>query len=200
MKEMSAAVLAACLLLTLASTLGVADPPFRREVEQGRSLYEAVLLEEASGVPVTDRIPLVVALAEVFEFKVDFTSEIQPGDSYRLVYERESRPDGTARGAPRILAAEITAGGQPYTGFLFALDNGRRDYYDAKGSPLQQGFTRYPIEFARITSSFNPRRRHPATWLARQTAKPCRERAPAGRSLREAAAGPGPAGPHDAPP
>lgn len=136
------------------------------EIAAGRSLYEAVMLDERATVPVKDRRQLVYSLAEVFEFKLDFSREIQPGDSYRVVYERDVRPDGSAR-AQRVLAAEIVNQDRPYTAVLFERGDGRSDYYDEKGGSLRRGFTRYPIEFARITSHFNLRRKHPVLGTTR---------------------------------
>ena len=135
-------------------------------IDAGRTLYEAMVTDEASTVPVPDRTDLVYRLAEVFEFKLDFTREIQPGDSYRLAYEREARPDGSAR-ARRILAAEIISAGKSYTAVLFDAPGVGPQYYDAKGGSLRKGFMRYPIEFARITSRFNSNRRHPVLGISR---------------------------------
>lgn len=135
-------------------------------IEAGRTLYEAMVLDEHPTVPVADRSDLVYRLADVFEFKLDFSREIQPGDSYRLMYEREARPDGSAR-ARRILAAEIVASGKPYTAVLFDVPGAGPHYYDAEGGSLRKGFTRYPIEFARVTSSFSRNRRHPILGVSR---------------------------------
>jgi murein DD-endopeptidase MepM/ murein hydrolase activator NlpD len=136
------------------------------EIAAGRTLYEAVVMEETSSVPVKDRTDLVYRLADVFEFKLDFSREIQPGDSYRLAYEREARPDGSAR-ARRILAAEIVSAGKSYTAVLFDQPGAGPQYYDAQGGSLRKGFMRYPIEFARITSNFSPNRRHPVLGVSR---------------------------------
>jgi murein DD-endopeptidase MepM/ murein hydrolase activator NlpD len=135
-------------------------------ISAGRTLYEAMVFNEGSTVPVADRTDLVYRLAEVFEFKLDFTREIQPGDSYRLVYEREARPDGSAR-ARRILAAEIVSASKPYTAVLFDVPGGGPHYYDAEGGSLRRGFMRYPIEFARVTSNFSGSRRHPVLGISR---------------------------------
>lgn len=136
------------------------------EIAAGRSLYEAVMLDPGSTVPVSDRRKLVYSLAEVFEFKLDFSSEIQPGDAYRVAYERETRPDGSAR-EQRVLAAEIVNQGRSYTAILFEPADGTPQYYDEKGGSLRRGFTRYPIEFARITSHFNLNRKHPVLGVNR---------------------------------
>jgi murein DD-endopeptidase MepM/ murein hydrolase activator NlpD len=124
------------------------------------TLYQAIVFDDNSRLPMSDRRHLVYELATIYEYKLDFTREIQPGDSYRMVYEREVRPDGTSR-SKRILAAEMVTRGQAYPAIWF---DGSRDvtgYFDRDARPLAVGFSRYPVEFRRITSSFNPNRYHP---------------------------------------
>jgi murein DD-endopeptidase MepM/ murein hydrolase activator NlpD len=123
------------------------------------TLYEAVVFDE-SGLPIPDRRGLVYELASIYDTKLNFAREIQAGDSYRLVYEREVRPDGTAR-SRRILAAEIVNSGRIYPAYWFEGSSEVRGYFDAEARPLASGFSKYPIAFPRITSSFNPNRYHP---------------------------------------
>lgn len=130
------------------------------------SLYEAIFLDEQSRLPPAERAELVYALASIYEYKLDFTREIQPGDSYRLVYEREARPDGTARGK-KILAAEIVTRGTSFPAIWFDGGDDAHGYYDAEARPLRTGFSRYPVEYRRITSAFNPRRYHPVLGVYR---------------------------------
>lgn len=129
-------------------------------IDEGRTLYEAIVRDETSNLPPAERIQLVSELAEIYETKLDFTREIQPGDSYRLVYERERRPDGTAR-SRSILIAEVENRGLAYSAVYFEGGPLATGYYDLEGASVESGFSRYPIRFPRITSSFNPRRYHP---------------------------------------
>lgn len=135
-------------------------------IAAGRTLYESIVLDELSLVPPADRTDLVMSLADIYEYKLDFTREIQPGDSYRLVYEREARPDGSARGR-RILAAEVVSKDRPFVAIWFEGVEGGSAYYDEKGGSMRQGFSRYPVDFRRITSRFNPRRYHPVLGIYR---------------------------------
>jgi murein DD-endopeptidase MepM/ murein hydrolase activator NlpD len=136
------------------------------EIESGRTIYEALVLDEDSPLPPEERVQLVGALAGIFEYKLDFTREIQPGDSYRIVYEREARPDNTAR-ARRILAAEIVNDGHAFDAIYF--DNGidTKGYFDPTGHPLRSGFSRYPVDYPRITSRFAASRYHPILGIYR---------------------------------
>lgn len=133
-------------------------------IEAGRTLYEALVYEEGSRVPASERVTLVMSLAEVYQYKIDFTREIQPGDTYRLVYEREARPDGTAR-TVRILASELTNQGKLFPAFWYEGGD-ERGYFDEQGRSLRDGFLRYPVSY-RITSSFSLRRYHPVLGIYR---------------------------------
>lgn len=136
------------------------------QIESGRTLYEALVFDDASSLPPSERSDLVYSLASIFEYKLDFTRQIQPGDSYRIAYEREARPDNTARGR-RILAAEIVNDGRAYNAIYY--DNGTdiHGYYDTHGRPLKAGFSRYPVDFPRITSHFAASRYHPILGIYR---------------------------------
>ncbi len=136
-------------------------------IEQGRTLYEALVYDDQLDLPVTERVQLVGRLAEIYGYKLDFAHEIQPGDKFRVVYEREARPDGTAR-SRRILAAEIQNSGHIYRAFYFRPDEEPYgSYYDENGKSLRLAFRRYPIDYVRITSTFNPRRYHPVLGIYR---------------------------------
>jgi murein DD-endopeptidase MepM/ murein hydrolase activator NlpD len=134
-------------------------------IAQGTTLYQALVYSDDDEVPITDRTQLVSRLAETYEYKLDFTREIQPGDTYRLIYEREARPDGSAR-SQRILASEIVNQGKTYTAIWFSQGANAQGYYDAEGRPLASGFSRYPVAF-RVTSRFSTRRYHPVLGIYR---------------------------------
>jgi murein DD-endopeptidase MepM/ murein hydrolase activator NlpD len=133
-------------------------------IEQGKTLYEALVYDMTSELPASERVQLVYELASIYEFKLDFTREIQAGDAYRVVYEREARPDGTARNR-KVIAAEVINAGRRFQAIHYA--EGELDsYFDEDGKALRTGFSRYPVQY-RITSAFNPRRYHPVLGIYR---------------------------------
>lgn len=129
-------------------------------IESGRTLYEALAEDDELGVPPAERVQIVSDLAEIYAYKLDFSHEIQPGDAYRLVYEREARPDGTAR-EHRILAAEMDTRGKPVRAFFYEGRGVRGGYYDEQGNSLRRGFRKYPVDYVRVTSTFAWKRYHP---------------------------------------
>jgi murein DD-endopeptidase MepM/ murein hydrolase activator NlpD len=99
---------------------------------------------------------LATELAEMFQWQVDFSTEVQVGDQIRLVVD-ESLHDGNFVKYGKIRAAELVNAGRRYRGFLF---NG--SYYDEKGASLKRAILASPLKFTpRISSGFTSRRMHP---------------------------------------
>lgn len=144
----------------------VVDTVFARGViGSGRTLYHAVLEDEELDLPLSERIAMVSELAEIYVFRLDFSRDIQPGDRYRLVYEREARPDGTAR-RRKILIAELENNGRLHPALHFSSGE-TGGYYDHTGASLRTAFRRYPVDYVRITSAFSWRRYHPVLGVYR---------------------------------
>ncbi|HEX6306736.1 MAG TPA: M23 family metallopeptidase [Longimicrobiales bacterium] len=129
------------------------------------TLYQTIVFDPESTLNPQERPQLVSELASIYEYRLDFTREIQIGDSYRVVYERERRPDGTSRSI-RIISAEIVSREQSHPAIWFDVPE-HAGYYDQEARPLRNGFSRYPVDFARVTSAYNPRRYHPVLGVYR---------------------------------
>jgi murein DD-endopeptidase MepM/ murein hydrolase activator NlpD len=99
---------------------------------------------------------LATELAEMFQWQVDLSTEIQPGDRIRLIVD-ESLHDGNFVKYGRIQAAELVNSGRRYRGYLF-----NDSYYDEKGVSLKRAILASPLKFTpRVTSGFTTRRMHP---------------------------------------
>lgn len=127
-----------------------------------RDLWSAVVLNpDLEEMPRGDRAQVIDLMDRVFQWQLDFSRQIQSGDSYRLVFERQVRPDGSMRSG-RIVAAEIVNRGRPLHAIWFDLhDDGVGGYYDLEGESLRRAFLKAPLEFRRISSRFNMNRFHP---------------------------------------
>ncbi|RMF98969.1 MAG: peptidase M23 [Gammaproteobacteria bacterium] len=119
---------------------------------------DSSLFEAAAAAGVSDR--LIMNLAGIFAWDIDFVLDIRRGDSFRVLYEELWR-DGERLGEGRILAAEFINQGESFKAFYYEDPTGRADYYDPDGRSLRKAFVRAPLSFSRISSNFNPRRRHP---------------------------------------
>jgi murein DD-endopeptidase MepM/ murein hydrolase activator NlpD len=114
-----------------------------------------------------ERIELALAMADVFSGEIDFNSDLQPGDRFRVLVERFTR-DGRLSGYGPILAAEFVNVGRSMKAVRFTPDGGSPGYYDENGRSLKRFFLKSPLKFEpRITSRFSSSRRHPILGYAR---------------------------------
>lgn len=109
---------------------------------------------------------LIVAMAEIFGWEVDFNREVQAGDSWRITAEQKF-VKGQPVGWGSVLAAEYINQGTKHSAFLFRLDNEDMGYYNLEGENLRRMFLKSPLRFGRITSRFNRRRFHPKLHVVR---------------------------------
>jgi murein DD-endopeptidase MepM/ murein hydrolase activator NlpD len=104
-------------------------------------------------------------MANAFSYDIDFTRDLRDGDRFQVVYEEIWR-DGERLRSGDIIAASFLNRGTEYTALRHER-NGKTEYFDITGRPLKKSFMRMPIEFARISSRFNPNRRHPVLGTVR---------------------------------
>ena len=133
------------------------------------SLWNAVWSNAAlEDVPSGDRAALIDHLDKVFQWQVDFSRQIQPGDYFRFAFERRVRPDGSMSGG-YMVAAELRNAGTAFHAIWFdPNDDGDGTYYDVEGRSVRRSFLRKPLEFRHISSRFSSARLHPilGTWRA----------------------------------
>lgn len=98
-------------------------------------------------------------LVDIFAWDIDFKYDIKVGDSYSVIFEQKIAEDKII-GSGKIIGAEFELSGKKYNAFLHS-NNGVDKYYNENGESLAKAFIRNPIEFARISSKFNPGRVHP---------------------------------------
>ncbi|MBY0492871.1 MAG: M23 family metallopeptidase [Cyanobacteria bacterium] len=114
-----------------------------------------------------ERIELALGMADVFSGEIDFNSDLQPGDKFRVLVERHTR-EGQLSGYGAILAAEFVNDGRNLKAIRFTPDGGSPGYYDENGRSLKRFFLKSPLKFEpRITSRFSSSRKHPILGYAR---------------------------------
>ena len=105
---------------------------------------------------------IVSDMADIFGWELNLSSDLQPGSTFRVIYEELSRADGSASMPGKLLAAEIANQGHTYEVFHFVSDAGKdAGYYTRRGESLGSTFLRYPVAFHRISSKFSTKRFHP---------------------------------------
>ena len=98
-------------------------------------------------------------LIYIFGWDIDYVYDIRNGDKVKILYE-DIFSNGKLVSNGDILAAEFTNKGTEIAVIRFT-QRGRKDYYTTDSSNVRKAFLRTPIEFARISSHYNPNRKHP---------------------------------------
>jgi len=131
--------------------------PIKKQVLVGGKIQNSLYLD-ALNAGLTSN--LTMNFAKVFSWDVDFSQDLQPGDEFQVVYEQLTI-DGSKIKDGNILAAQFKTGGQNLIGIFYRDSQGDVGFYTPDGRSMRKAFLRMPVEFARISSKFNPRRRHP---------------------------------------
>jgi murein DD-endopeptidase MepM/ murein hydrolase activator NlpD len=103
---------------------------------------------------------MVVKLADVFKYDIDFIKDIRSGDSFTVIYNDVYR-DGRYLHEGDIVAAEFINRGKRYTAYRFKQADGNVGWFSEDGRPLRKALLRTPVTFTRISSRFSLARFHP---------------------------------------
>ena len=118
------------------------------------------LYESAAALGATPGITAQVA--KLFAHKLDFQRDIQPGDDFRLVFDRKVTESGRTIETGELEYAELR--GVKF--YRFERDGGGAEYFDEHGKNIRGFLLRTPVDGARLTSKFGMRR-HPILGYAR---------------------------------
>jgi murein DD-endopeptidase MepM/ murein hydrolase activator NlpD len=103
---------------------------------------------------------LVMALADIFRYQIDFLTDIQQDDAFRLLYERQYS-QGQPVGVGRVLAVEFINNGTSHKAYFHQNTKGESGYYNENGQSLKGMFLKSPLQYRRISSHFSHSRMHP---------------------------------------
>ena len=132
--------------------------PTRREFVRAEGTIESSLFEAAAAQGVPQDV--MNAMVKLFSYDVDFQRDIQKGDTFSVLFERNVAEDGRTVNNLDIAFASMFVGGQLLKLYAFEHPDGGVEYYDEKGEGIRKALMRTPINGAKLTSSFG-KRRHP---------------------------------------
>ena len=121
--------------------------------------------DSASGLEIP--FSLVDDFVDLFSNRVEFTKDIQPGDSFTVIYEDRVSEDGERLAPGVIKAASIQLSGKMLAVVRDVSKDGTVRYFDEKGSMPTKAFLRYPLKYSRISSMFAFSRFHPVLKISR---------------------------------
>jgi len=103
---------------------------------------------------------VIMDLAYIFGWDIDFVFDIRADDRFKLLYETPF-VDGQQIENGSILFAEFYNQNNRYTAIRYKGKNKKWEYFNESGGSLEKAFLRAPLDFAYVSSHFNPNRRHP---------------------------------------
>ena len=109
-----------------------------------------------------EQIPAVhiMEMANIFGGVIDFILDPRIGDKFSILYD-EQFLDGQFIGNGEILATQFVNQGKTFTAVRYIDEEGEVGYYSPDGESMRKAFLRSPLDVFRISSNFNPNRRHP---------------------------------------
>ena len=136
----------------------VVERPIEIRKRHAYGVISTSLFESAAEANLSDKI--IMNIAGIFAWDVDFVLDIRTGDNYYVQFE-EIWQDGEYVTDGEIIAAEFNNNGRTIQAIRFKDDNNSSDYFTPEGNSVRKAFIRAPVDFTRISSKFNPNRRHP---------------------------------------
>lgn len=121
-------------------------------------VIEDSLYLSASKAMLPDKI--IMELANIFGWDIDFVFDIRRGDSFSLLFE-DRYLEGEKLSSGNIIAASFTNRGKTYEAVRYTNSRGLSNYYTPEGLSMRKAFLRTPLDIFRISSGFNLRRKHP---------------------------------------
>ncbi|WP_199438603.1 peptidoglycan DD-metalloendopeptidase family protein [Vibrio owensii] len=99
------------------------------------------------------------AIASLLKDKINFARDLKAGDSFEVMRRIQS-VDNSPTGKSEIRAVRIINQKREISAYIHT--DGQ--YYNQDGKSLERAFLRYPVDRKfRVSSHFNPRRKHPVT-------------------------------------
>ena len=136
----------------------IVERPIELRKRFAYGVIQSSLFESAAQAGLSDKT--IMNVAGIFAWDVDFILDIREGDNYYVQFE-EIWQDGEYVTDGEIIAAEFNNNGRQIQAIRFKDKNNSTDYFTPTGDSVRKAFIRAPVDFTRISSNFNPKRRHP---------------------------------------
>lgn len=136
----------------------ISNKQAEKQISSALGSIHSSLFIDGKEAGLSDKV--IMQLADIFAWDIDFALDIQENDSFAVLFEK-LYVDGKEVGIGNILAAEFTNQGKTYKAVRYKDKQGHANYYTPEGNGMRKAFIRTPVDFARISSHFNLKRKHP---------------------------------------
>ena len=144
------------------NTSGFSIENYESTIEKVK-IFKHVVIEDSmymSGLKQDIPDSVLMDLAYINGWDIDFTHDIRPGDTYSLIYE-EILIDGEKVIDGDILISEFMNQNEQYIAVRHDLNEQTSEYFNLEGENVKKAFLRSPVKLSYISSKYNLKRRHP---------------------------------------
>jgi murein DD-endopeptidase MepM/ murein hydrolase activator NlpD len=151
------------LVLDGNSENGYVGSLIKQEIIEEDKIVSGQIMRSFSLAAQREDVPyaLVDQLVDIFSARLEFRRDVQPGDSFTVMYRERRLANGRVLEPGPIKAASFENDGRWLVAVRHVDASGEERYYDGDGKPMGSFFLRYPLKFTRISSVFNKSRFHP---------------------------------------
>jgi murein DD-endopeptidase MepM/ murein hydrolase activator NlpD len=110
---------------------------------------------------------LVDDFVDLFSNRVEFRKDLQPGDTFTIIFDERMTEGGEILEPGSIKAASLQLNGNLLAAVRHVATDGSVRYFDEKGQMPTKSFLRYPVKYSRISSMFTHARFHPVLKVSR---------------------------------
>ena len=103
---------------------------------------------------------LIMNLTDILAWDIDFVYDIRIDDDFYVLFEEIWQDDKYVTDG-NIIALEFNNNGRKFQAIRFTNENGVPNYFTPDGNNMSKAFIRAPLDFTRVSSNFNPNRKHP---------------------------------------
>ncbi len=139
-------------------SIEVVNEPIEKRITSIQTTIKSSLFLDGKEAGFTDK--LTMQLADIFGWDIDFALNLRKNDKITVVYEKLFAGEKEV-GTGNILSAEFVNQGQPFRAVRFEDEDENAGYFTPDGRSMRKAFLRTPVNFARISSHFNLKRKHP---------------------------------------
>lgn len=151
----------ATLIATLTDgsfSVEIISKPIEKQIASAQATINTSLFLDGKTAGLSDKT--IMQLANIFAWDIDFALSLRKGDRFTVVYEKLF-VDGQEFDSGEIISAEFINQNHAFTAVRFEDNKGVVSYFSPEGKSMRKAFLRTPIEFARVSSHFNLKRKHP---------------------------------------
>ena len=125
-------------------------------IKQGSIADSLFMAGQRADIPAT----IIMDMADIFGGVIDFLLDPRQGDEFSIIYE-EKYLNGEFIGTGDIIGAQFINRGREHIAVRYENAQGESGFFSPEGESMRKAFLRNPLDVFRISSNFNPNRRHP---------------------------------------